>query len=74
VSNHHDDRIEGNIDEVKGRAKSAWGNVTGDDKTKAEGEVDQIKGKAKQGMADLKDKAEDLMDDVSGDRRREPRA
>jgi uncharacterized protein YjbJ (UPF0337 family) len=63
MANHNEDRAEGTVDEIKGRGKSAWGNATGDDKTKAEGEFDQIKGKAKQGMADLKDKAGDAVDD-----------
>lgn len=57
-----EDRAEGTFDEVKGRAKSAWGNLTGDDKTKLEGEVDQVKGKARQGLADVKDAIDDTLD------------
>jgi len=64
------DRTDGQVDEVKGRAKSAWGNVTGDDKTKGEGELDQVKGNIKQGIGDLKDEAGKLFDDKSSGQNR----
>ncbi len=59
------DRIEGNLDEVKGRGKSAFGELTGDAQTQSEGEADQASGKLKQGMADVKDKADDLVKKVT---------
>jgi uncharacterized protein YjbJ (UPF0337 family) len=40
---------------MKGRGKSALGELTGDDQMKAEGALDKAKGKVKQGMADAKD-------------------
>lgn len=55
------DRIEGNVDEATGRGKSAIGDLTGDDSKKAEGEKDQAVGNIKQGMADVKDKADDAV-------------
>ena len=60
------DRIEGTMDEVKGRGKSAWGELTDDPETKAEGEADQLSGKVKQGMADVKDKVDDAVKKVTG--------
>ena len=48
-------RGEGMIDTAKGRAKDAWGSLTGDSGTEAEGKVDQLKGKAKETLADVKD-------------------
>ena len=60
------DRIEGRGDELGGRVKSAVGDLTGDEQTKAEGEQDQAAGKAKQGIADLKDEADDLVKKVTG--------
>lgn len=48
-------RGEGMMDQAKGRAKDAWGSLTGDSSTEAEGKVDQIKGKAKETIADVKD-------------------
>jgi uncharacterized protein YjbJ (UPF0337 family) len=37
----------GATDDVKGRAKEALGDLTGNDKLKGEGKVDRGKGKAK---------------------------
>jgi len=58
------DRIEGTLEEAKGNVKQAWGDLTGDDKLKAEGMLDEAKGKAQQVLGDVKDKVEDLTDDV----------
>ena len=55
------DRIDGKMDDVTGRGKSALGNVTGDDKMKGEGEADQASGKVKEGLADAKDKVDDVV-------------
>jgi uncharacterized protein YjbJ (UPF0337 family) len=63
------DRIEGTLDEAKGRGKAAWGEATDDDKAKAEGEGDQLMGKVKQGLADAKDKVGDAVDKVTGNDR-----
>ncbi len=46
----------GNTDEVKGRAKEAVGDLTGDDKLKGEGEVDRAKGKVKEVVDKAADK------------------
>ena len=43
------------IDDIKGKAKEAFGNATGDESTKAEGKIDQAK-------SDLQDKANDAND------------
>ena len=61
MSDQSRDRIEGTMEEVKGRGKSAWGEMTDDQETKAEGEADQMAGKMKQGMADAKDKVDDMV-------------
>ena len=37
--------VNGKIDQAKGRAKQAVGNLTGDDDLKAEGEADEASGK-----------------------------
>ena len=49
--------IMGLKDEVEGKAKEAWGKVTGDEKTEAEGKVEQAKGDAKDAVDDVKDPA-----------------
>ena len=43
------------FDDIKGKAKEAFGNATGDESTKAEGKIDQAK-------SDLQDKANDAKD------------
>jgi uncharacterized protein YjbJ (UPF0337 family) len=49
------DKGEGAMDKVKGRAKEAAGAVTGDKATKSEGRSDQTKGTAKEKKGKLKD-------------------
>jgi uncharacterized protein YjbJ (UPF0337 family) len=58
------DRIEGTVDEMKGKGKQAWGDLTDDDKMKGEGMIDELKGKAEQAMGDVKNKVEDIREDV----------
>jgi len=65
MSDRTGERIEGKVDEVKGHAKSAWGDLTGDEQTKAEGEIDKAKGKIKQGVADAKDRVDDVVRDLT---------
>jgi len=54
----------GNMDEAKGRAKQAVGDLTDDDDLRREGKVDEKSGKAKEMVGDLKDKVEDTIDNV----------
>ena len=49
-------------DDLKGKAKSGLGEMRGDKGQEAEGKLDQAKGSLKEGLADVKDKARDLMD------------
>ena len=58
------DRAHGTVDEMKGKGKQAWGDLTDDNQTKGEGMLDEGKGKAQGLLGDLKDKADDLKDDV----------
>jgi uncharacterized protein YjbJ (UPF0337 family) len=46
----------GAIDEAKGKAKEAIGDVTDDDRLKSEGKVDQGKGKVKDAVDKVADK------------------
>ncbi len=49
------DKGEGAVDKVKGRAKGATGSVTGDEETKVEGRSEQAKGTAKEKLGKVKD-------------------
>ena len=46
----------GAIDEAKGKAKEAVGDVTDNDRLKSEGKVDQGKGKVKDAVDNVADK------------------
>ena len=59
------DRIEGSVDEMTGRGKSALGDLTGDEQTQAEGEQDQATGNLKQGVADVKDKVDNVVKNLT---------
>jgi uncharacterized protein YjbJ (UPF0337 family) len=52
-----------NIDEAKGRAKRAAGELTDNEKLKREGTVDKTAGKAKETVDKAADKAKGLMRD-----------
>lgn len=67
MSNETRDRIEGKVDELKGRGKSAAGDLTGDKETRIEGDADQVTGKIKQGMADAKEKVSEIADRLKRD-------
>jgi uncharacterized protein YjbJ (UPF0337 family) len=54
----------GNIDEAKGRAKQAVGDLTDDDDLRREGKLDEKSSQAKDTLEHLKDQAEDAIDKV----------
>lgn len=49
------DQINGKWDEIKGKAKRIWGELTDDDISKAEGSVDKLYGIIQQRFGDAKD-------------------
>ncbi|WP_127792290.1 CsbD family protein [Agromyces sp. LHK192] len=51
----NEERIDAAADDVKGKAKEAWGKATDDERLEAEGKGDQVK-------SDLKNAAEDVKD------------
>ncbi|MFS7390398.1 CsbD family protein [Carnobacterium maltaromaticum] len=55
---------KGTTDKIKGKAKEVTGDVTGDKGTKAEGFFDQAVGKVKEVASEVKEKTEDIVDDV----------
>lgn len=42
--------VEGKADNLKGKAKDAWGGATGNTSEQLEGKADQLKGKAKDAL------------------------
>lgn len=61
------DRIEGKLDDVKGRAKRQVGEWTGDENAQAEGAMDQAKGKLKKAWGKVKDAGRDAADEARRD-------
>ncbi|MGZ4789927.1 MAG: CsbD family protein [Terriglobales bacterium] len=57
------DRIEGKVDDIKGRVKRQVGEWTGDEKAQAEGTMDQAKGKVQNTWGKVKDAARESLDD-----------
>ncbi len=56
--------MDGKIDEFKGRAKEATGDLTDNKDLQREGKKDKTAGKAKQKVEDAKDWVEDKIDDI----------
>ena len=56
------DRIEGKMEDVKGRVKRQVGEWTGDTELQGEGALDQAKGKAKDAFGKVKDAGRDAID------------
>ena len=54
----------GAMDELKGRAKSAVGELTDNDDLKDEGKADKASGKVKDAIDTVSDKAKDVADAV----------
>jgi uncharacterized protein YjbJ (UPF0337 family) len=52
----------GNVDDIKGRAKEAAGDLTDDDSLKNEGKVDRASGSVKDKIDDAGDKVKDALD------------
>jgi uncharacterized protein YjbJ (UPF0337 family) len=67
VSDQSRDRVEGTFDDMKGRGKSAMGELTDDDEMKAEGAADRAMGAVKKGLADAKDALDTAVKKVTGD-------
>jgi uncharacterized protein YjbJ (UPF0337 family) len=54
-----DDKAENKSDELKGKAKEAVGDATGNEQWQAEGKTDQAKGNLGQAAEKIKDAAKD---------------
>jgi len=53
------DRVEGSLEQTKGKVKEVAGKVIGDSKTETEGQADQVKGKVKNTIGGIKDSLKD---------------
>jgi len=53
------------LDQAKGRAKEAAGDLTDNDRLKNEGKTDRAAGEVKEKVGDLVDKAKDKIQDLT---------
>lgn len=53
------------IDDIKGKAKEAFGEATGDESTKAEGKIDQAKSQLQDKADEVKEKAAKAFNDAT---------
>jgi uncharacterized protein YjbJ (UPF0337 family) len=56
------DRIEGSVEETKGKAMEVVGKATGDEKLEAEGKTQKIAGKAQTAFDGTKDAVKEAVD------------
>ncbi len=56
------DRVEGKMDDIKGRVKRQVGEWTGDEEMQSEGTLDQAKGKTQNAFGKVKDAGRDALD------------
>jgi len=61
------DRVEGKIEDLKGRVKRQVGEWTGDGKTQSEGAAEQAKGKIQNAWGKMKDAGRDVLDNSQSD-------
>lgn len=60
----NEERVKGNWNEMKGKIKQKWGDITDDDLTYAEGKEDEMWGKLQQKVGKSKDEIKREIDDM----------
>ena len=58
------DKIKGNWNQIKGKLKQQWGDLTDDDLTYAEGKEDEMLGRIQKRTGASKDKLKDFIDNI----------
>ncbi len=58
------DQVEGKWEQMKGRAKKAWGELTDDDIQKADGSADKLYGIIQEKFGDAKEAIQKKLDSV----------
>ncbi|MTD44581.1 CsbD family protein [Conexibacter sp. W3-3-2] len=56
--------MAGTTDQIKGKAKQAAGDLTGDEELRQEGKADELTGKVKEAAEDVKDAVSGALDSV----------
>ena len=61
----NNDELNGKGDQLKGRAKQAWGDVTNNDRLHDEGVADEASGDVQEGFGKARRKVGDALHDVA---------
>jgi uncharacterized protein YjbJ (UPF0337 family) len=64
------DELEGQKDQVKGRVKQAWGDLTGDEQLRDEGIADEAAGDVQEGFGRARRKVGEAIEDIGEDLKR----
>ena len=64
------DELDGKADQVKGRAKQAWGDLTNNEQLHDEGAADEAAGDVQEGFGRAKRKVGEFIEDVGEDIKR----
>jgi uncharacterized protein YjbJ (UPF0337 family) len=64
------DEANGKMDQVKGRAKQAWGDVTDNERLHDEGVADEAAGDVQEGVGRARRKVGDAIEDIGEDIKR----
>ena len=64
------DELDGKVDQVKGQAKQAWGDLTNNDKLHDEGVADEAAGDVQEGLGRARRKVGEFIEDVGEDIKR----
>jgi uncharacterized protein YjbJ (UPF0337 family) len=57
--------IDGKVDQLKGKAKQAWGDATNDPATHDEGVADEVAGNVQEGFGKARRKVGDALHEVA---------
>jgi uncharacterized protein YjbJ (UPF0337 family) len=66
VDEGRSEQIKGEGEELKGKAKQSWGDLTGSESTQAEGKAEELKGKARKKIGEAQETLEDEPDREEG--------
>ena len=61
----NNDELKGKGDQVKGKAKQAWGDVTDNERLHDEGVADETAGKVQEGFGKGRRKVGEALDDIA---------
>ena len=61
------DELEGQKDQVKGRVKQAWGDLTGNEPLRDEGVADEASGDVQEGFGRARRKVGEAIEDIGED-------